>query len=84
MGLMDWPRVLRRWWWLIVVVVVVTAVVLALWLVIAAPTYEATAKIGLPTLTERRVAAFTEVLKAKPVRQQTIDQLRMHCSYDKG
>jgi uncharacterized protein involved in exopolysaccharide biosynthesis len=75
MQMTKWLRVLRRWLWLIAVVVVVTVVVLAIWLGTVAPTYEATAKIGLPTLVERRVAGFVEVLKAKPVRQQTIDQL---------
>ena len=68
-------RVLRRWLWLIVVVVVVTAAVLALWLVTTAPEYEATAKIGLPTQSERRVTAFIEVLKSRPVREQTVDRL---------
>jgi uncharacterized protein involved in exopolysaccharide biosynthesis len=75
MELMNRLRVLRRWSWLIVVVMVVTVAVLALWLVITAPTYEATAKIGLPTLPERHVTSFLQVLKAEPVRQQTIDQL---------
>ncbi|MFC2023141.1 hypothetical protein ACFLT5_00185 [Chloroflexota bacterium] len=75
MELMSWLRVLRRWLWLVVLVVMVTGAVLALWLVSSAPTFEATAKIGLPTLSERRVTAFVEVLKAEPVRQQTIDQL---------
>jgi uncharacterized protein involved in exopolysaccharide biosynthesis len=71
----KWLRVLRRWLWLIAVVVVVTAGVLALWLASTTPTYEATAKIGLPTLPERRVASFLQVLNAEPVRQQTINQL---------
>lgn len=68
-------RVLWRWLWLTVVVVGATGAVLAYWLSTTAPEYEATAKIGLPTLSERGVMSFIEVLKSGPVRQQTTDEL---------
>jgi uncharacterized protein involved in exopolysaccharide biosynthesis len=71
----NWLRVLRRWLWVIIVVVVVTVAVLALWLATASPEYAAAARIGLPTLSERAVTAFTEVLKSRSVRVQTVAQL---------